>query len=139
MQGAQGAAIAAGSRAGLEEGARTSDPALHALCALPRTHRIAADPATLAHQLGCSPGKGADIDLLLRAGRHLAVRRAEIKLKTFPFTRYGTVGAAAVRTVTADAAHARSAGRSSGDAGAGALRAEVARRKGKGTAQHGFE
>ncbi|WP_239142959.1 calcium-binding protein [Variovorax sp. WS11] len=88
----------------MEEGARTADPALHALCVLARTHRIAADPATLAHQLGCSPGKGADIDLLLRAARHLAVRqRAEIKLRTFPFTRYGTVGAAAVRTVTADA------------------------------------
>ncbi|MDR6856769.1 hypothetical protein [Variovorax guangxiensis] len=89
----------------MEEGARTSDPALHALCALPRTHRIAADPATLAHQIGCSPGKGADIDLLLRAARHLAVRqRAEIKLKTLPFTRYVSVGAAAVRTGTADAA-----------------------------------
>lgn len=29
-------------------------------------------------------------------------QRAEIKPKTFPFMRYGTVGAAAVRTVTAD-------------------------------------
>jgi hypothetical protein len=49
------------------------------------------------------PGEGADIDLFLRAARHLAVRqRAEIKPKTFPFMRYGTVGAAAVRTVTAD-------------------------------------
>jgi hypothetical protein len=104
MQGVQGAATAAGSRAGSEEGARTAAPALHALCALARTHRIAAHPATLAHQLGCSPSKGADIDLLLRAARHLAARkRAEIKLKTFPFTRQGTVGAAAVRTVTADA------------------------------------
>ena len=105
MQGVQGAAIAAGSRAGLDEGARTADPALHALCALARTHRIAAVPATLARDLGCSPGEGADIDLLLRADRHLAVRqRAEIKLKTFPFMRYGTVGAAAVRrTLTADA------------------------------------
>jgi len=76
MQGVQEAAsLAASSRAGVkEEGARTTDPALHALCTLARTHRIAADPATLAHQLGCRPGEAAEVDLLLRAARHLGLK-----------------------------------------------------------------
>jgi subfamily B ATP-binding cassette protein HlyB/CyaB len=48
--------------------------ALAALCAIARFHRIAADPATLAHQLGCSPGEDVDTDLLLRAAKQLGLK-----------------------------------------------------------------
>ena len=48
--------------------------ALVALCAIARFHRIAADPATLAHQLGCSPGEDVDTDLLLRAAKQLGLK-----------------------------------------------------------------
>ena len=76
MQGGQGAALAAGSRAGMEEegGARTPHPALVALCALARFHRVAADAGTLAHQLGCGAGEDIHIDLLLRAARQLGLK-----------------------------------------------------------------
>ena len=75
MQGVEGVALAAGSRAGVEDGrARTVAPALQALCAIARVHRIAADPAALAHQLCCSPDEVVDTDLLLRAARHLGLK-----------------------------------------------------------------
>lgn len=80
MQEVQGAAAAwaACPRAGVGEAhARTAGHALRALqalCAVARAHRIAADPATLAHQLGLSPADGADIHLLLRAARHLGLK-----------------------------------------------------------------
>ena len=49
-------------------------PALHALCAIARLHQVAADPATLAHQLGLSPSDPFAIDDLLRAAKHLGLQ-----------------------------------------------------------------
>src|ERR1700754_444669 len=48
--------------------------ALRSLSAVARFHHIAADPATLAHQLGCSPHEAADAALLLRAAKHLGLK-----------------------------------------------------------------
>ncbi len=48
--------------------------ALAALCAIARLHQIAADPATLAHQLGLSPTDPLQVDDLLRAARHLGLK-----------------------------------------------------------------
>ena len=48
--------------------------ALAALCAVARLHQIAADPATLAHQLGLSPTDALETDDLLRAARHLGLK-----------------------------------------------------------------
>ena len=49
-------------------------PALHALCAIARFHQVAADPATLAHQLGLSAADPFAIDDLLRAAKHLGLQ-----------------------------------------------------------------
>lgn len=53
----------------------TSDAAqsLMALCSLARLHQTAADPATLAHQMGLRPGEAASADDLLRAAKHLGL------------------------------------------------------------------
>ncbi|MBH1966073.1 MAG: type I secretion system permease/ATPase [Comamonadaceae bacterium] len=53
----------------------TSDAAqsLMALCSLARLHQTAADPATLAHQMGLPPGEAASPDDLLRAAKHLGL------------------------------------------------------------------
>ncbi len=48
--------------------------ALAALCAVARLHQIAADPATLAHQLGLAPTDALETDDLLRAARHLGLK-----------------------------------------------------------------
>jgi len=48
--------------------------ALPALCALARLHHIAADPATLAHQLGWPPSHRPSLDDLLLAARHLGLK-----------------------------------------------------------------
>ena len=48
--------------------------ALAALCAVARLHQIAADPATLAHQLGLSPTDALEPDDLLRAAKHLGLK-----------------------------------------------------------------
>jgi subfamily B ATP-binding cassette protein HlyB/CyaB len=50
------------------------DGALAALCAIARLHHVAADPATLAHQLGLSPSEAPSTDDLLRAARHLGLK-----------------------------------------------------------------
>ena len=50
------------------------DPALAALCTLARLHHVAADPATLAHQLGLHSGETVDATTLIRAARHLGLK-----------------------------------------------------------------
>ena len=47
---------------------------LAALCAVARFHQIAADPATLAHQLGLSSSDRLTVADLLRAARHLGLQ-----------------------------------------------------------------
>lgn len=47
---------------------------LAALCAIARFHQIAADPATLAHQLGLQPSEPARTEDLLRAAKHLGLK-----------------------------------------------------------------
>jgi len=47
---------------------------LSSLCAIARFHQIAADPATLAHQLGISPNDQLTTDDLLRAAKHLGLK-----------------------------------------------------------------
>ena len=51
-----------------------STASLTALCTIARFHQIAADPATLAHQLGLSPNDDLSVDDLLRAARHLGLK-----------------------------------------------------------------
>ncbi len=53
---------------------RRPDGALAALCAIARMHHVAADPATLAHQLGLSPSETPTPDDILRAARHLGLK-----------------------------------------------------------------
>lgn len=50
-----------------------TDP-LAALCVLARLHQIAADPATLAHQIGLQPHEQIGVQDLLRAAKHLGLR-----------------------------------------------------------------
>jgi ATP-binding cassette, subfamily B, bacterial HlyB/CyaB len=69
---ATGQSVAAGSVPAV-----TSPPgmeALHALCMVARFHQVAADPATLAHQMGLQPSDPIGIDDLLRAARHLGLK-----------------------------------------------------------------
>ncbi|RYX92470.1 MAG: ATP-binding cassette domain-containing protein, partial [Comamonadaceae bacterium] len=47
---------------------------LAALCAIAQFHQVAAEPATLAHQLGLPPSAPASIDDLLRAAKHLGLK-----------------------------------------------------------------
>lgn len=47
---------------------------LAALCAVARFHQIAADPATLAHQLGLSSSDTLSTPDLLRAAQHLGLK-----------------------------------------------------------------
>jgi subfamily B ATP-binding cassette protein HlyB/CyaB len=47
---------------------------LAALCMIARFHQIAADPATLAHQLGLQPSAEVGTDDLLRAAKHLGLK-----------------------------------------------------------------
>ena len=48
--------------------------ALTALCTIARLHQVAADPATLAHQLGLAPTDSLSTDDLLRACQHLGLK-----------------------------------------------------------------
>ena len=64
-------------------------PALQALCTVARLHQIAADPATLAHQLGMQPDAAVTCDELLQAAGHLGlqakrVRTCEARLTSTP-------------------------------------------------------
>ncbi|MEO7390827.1 MAG: type I secretion system permease/ATPase [Ramlibacter sp.] len=56
---------------------------LRALCAIARFHQIAADPATLAHQLGLQPSEAIGSDELLRAAKHLGLK-AKVSSTTAP-------------------------------------------------------
>ena len=49
-------------------------PALVALCTLARLHQVAADPSTLAHQLGIGPCERVDTTVVLRAARLLGLK-----------------------------------------------------------------
>jgi ATP-binding cassette, subfamily B, bacterial HlyB/CyaB len=51
-----------------------STASLTALCTIARIHQVAADPATLAHQLGLSPNDHLSVADLLRAARHLGLK-----------------------------------------------------------------
>lgn len=48
--------------------------ALAALCLVARFHQVAADPQTLAHQLGIAPSDSVDTSTLLRAAKHLGLK-----------------------------------------------------------------
>jgi len=48
--------------------------ALAALCVIARFHQVAADPATLAHQLGLPPSESASTQDLLRGAKHLGLQ-----------------------------------------------------------------
>ena len=52
---------------------------LAALCAIARFHQVAADPETLAHQLGLSSTEPVSIDDLLRAAQHLGLKAKRSK------------------------------------------------------------
>ncbi len=61
------------------KGAATPSPhplntSLAALCTVARIHHVAADPQTLSHQLGISPGSPVTVDDILRAAKHLGLR-----------------------------------------------------------------
>ena len=56
--------------------------ALQALCAIARLHQIAADPATLAHQLGWSANEALQIDDLLLAAKHLGLKAKRSRTTT---------------------------------------------------------
>ena len=55
---------------------------LQALCAIARFHQIAADPATLAHQLGWSANEAPRIDDLLLAAQHLGLKAKRSRTTT---------------------------------------------------------
>ena len=61
------------------------DPAPHgglqALCLIARLHHIAADPATLAHQLGWPSSHRIDIDDLLIAARHIGLKAKRSRIR----------------------------------------------------------
>lgn len=61
---------------------------LAALCAIARFHQVAADPATLAHQLGLSASDPVDTSDLLRAAKHLGL---QAKLSRSSVARLGLV------------------------------------------------
>lgn len=54
-------------------------PALAALCAVARLHQIAADPGTLAHQLGLAPLDPVSTQDLLRAAKHIGLKAQRSK------------------------------------------------------------
>ncbi len=52
----------------------TPDPGFIALCTLARYHQIAADPATLAHQMGLAASEPATSQDILRAAKHIGLK-----------------------------------------------------------------
>lgn len=60
-------------------GAIPSPAPLAALCAIARLHQVAADPATLAHQLGLSGNEPFQLDDLLQAAQHLGLKAKRSK------------------------------------------------------------
>jgi subfamily B ATP-binding cassette protein HlyB/CyaB len=57
-----------------QEGPANAIAPLAALCAIARFHQVAADPATLAHQLGLSPNQPLSAADLVHAARHLGLK-----------------------------------------------------------------
>lgn len=55
-------------------GEKHSPHALDCLCLLARLHHIAADPGTLAHQLGLAPSEALTQFDLMRAAKHLGLK-----------------------------------------------------------------
>jgi len=70
------------------KGADASHASLLALCSIARFHQIAADPVTLAHQLGIASTDIVTTDDLLRAARHLGLK---VKLSRSSIDRLGMV------------------------------------------------
>ncbi len=68
--------------------AQQAQPGLSALCAIARFHQVAADPATLAHQLGLSPSDAVSTSDLLRAAKHLGLtaKRVTTTAERLPLT-----------------------------------------------------
>jgi subfamily B ATP-binding cassette protein HlyB/CyaB len=64
----------AGPREGLNGNTKPQAAPLQALCAIARLHHVAADPATLAHQLGLSSNDPLAVDDLLHAAKHLGLK-----------------------------------------------------------------
>ena len=73
--------------------------ALHALCAIARFHQVAADPATLAHQLGLSAADPFAIDDLLRAAKQLGLKA---KLSRTTVERLGLISLPALAIMRTD-------------------------------------
>lgn len=77
-RGAQTAEMAEGQSDAAEGAAEPASKSalapLQALCAIARFHQVAADPATLAHQLGLQPSETIGSHDLLRAARHLGLK-----------------------------------------------------------------
>ncbi len=70
LPGDGGAQRGEGSAAEQDEG----HDGLLSLCVLARMHQIAADPRTLAHQMGLRPSDTASVQDLLRAAKHLGLK-----------------------------------------------------------------
>src|SRR5512133_2730619 len=69
----------AGEQCADEDVVATASPlvgwaSLRALCAIARFHQIAADPATLAHQLDFQLSEEVGTNELLRAAKHLGLK-----------------------------------------------------------------
>ncbi len=64
----------AGPFPGPSTGSANGLAALGALCAIARFHQVAADPATLAHQLGLASSDVVSANDLLRAAKHLGLK-----------------------------------------------------------------
>ncbi len=77
-RGAQTAEMAEGQSDAAESAAEPASKSalapLQALCAIARFHQVAADAATLAHQLGLQPSETIGTHDLLRAARHLGLK-----------------------------------------------------------------
>jgi subfamily B ATP-binding cassette protein HlyB/CyaB len=74
-------------------------PGLAVLCAIARFHQVAADPATLAHQLGLSASDSITRDDLLRAAKHLGLNA---KLSRSSIDRLGLVPLPALALMHSD-------------------------------------
>ena len=72
---------------------------LGALCAIVRFHQVAADPETLAHQLGLSSAEPLSTDDLLRAAKHLGLKA---KLSKSSVDRLGLVPLPALALMRTD-------------------------------------
>ena len=74
MRGMEKSSVVDGTGAGNEPQTKEQSNALTAICAIARLHHIAADPASLAHQLGISANASLGIDDMLQAAQHLGLK-----------------------------------------------------------------